>query len=467
MVTSLQHKTPHCFKIKFEDQNTTAFAGLVLIERMAARLGLWNTLEGELPSRRGHYDWLTIIKAISHGLLSGSRGTVAAEELRNDAALLDVAGLEAAPEEVTVWRALEGLGQLQLSGRLARVQMIWAKRLLARARRNDLMHQGFVPIFGDGTLLEGSANREGTKHIGDKGSGLMWSTIFVGPAIAAQRLAAQGEGEQSNVREMLPEVVDGLLKPLKLHKLALLLLDSLHGDEPTLQDAEALSLRYIIGANKLKETDRALAEQAESQWRSTGARPGMGWVDSGVCACWLQCREWGKKYLLVGRRWKREGEMFWHHCGVLTNLNEKDVAHVGEGRLHFAEAVWRLYDMKGGLETQYKEALSDLGLHHPPCREHVRNAGYYAVGAMAHLLGVGVDLLGGKSEERGSRLRKDGGKRKRARPRRMRLWRLRRRLWALAGRVATHARVLTVTLLGVGPELREEFERYWQNICRC
>lgn len=34
------------------------------------------------------------------------------------------------------------------------------------------------------------------------------------------------------------------------------------------------------------------------------------------------------------------------------------------------------------METQYKDALIDLGLHHPPCREHVRNAGFYAVATL-------------------------------------------------------------------------------------
>jgi len=49
----------------------------------------------------------------------------------------------------------------------------------------------------------------------------------------------------------------------------------------------------------------------------------------------------------------------------------------------------------------------------------------------------------------------------------MRLWRLRRRLFALPGRVAYHARELKVTLLGLSARLREEFERFFLNVCRC
>ena len=59
----------------------------------------------------------------------------------------------------------------------------------------------------------------------------------------------------------MPEVVSGVLAPAGLKSRALLLLDSLHGDGPTLDLVEAQGLRYVIGANKLSETRRILAEQ--------------------------------------------------------------------------------------------------------------------------------------------------------------------------------------------------------------
>lgn len=467
MVTSLQPKPAHTIKLEFADEKATAFGGLVLCERLASRLGLWKTVAGELPKRDGHYDWPTIVKSMAGGLLSGSRGTWAAQDLREDEALLGLLGLAAAPEEVTVWRALEELGAFQNSGRLGRIQNIWTRRILNRAPRRGLLRDGFVPVFGDGTLLEGSRRREGTKYIEDKGAGLLWNTVFVGPLIAAQRLAREGEGEQTCVRAMLPTVVKEVLRPLKLHKKALALLDSLHGDGPTLDGIEALKLHYIVGANKLAETDATLQSQPDAAWESTGANRALGWAASAVCACWIQCGQWTRKRLLVGRRWRREGEFLWNHSGVMTDLAPEDVAHLTARDLSFARAIWRLYDAKAGMETQYKDALIDLGLHHPPCREHVRNAGFYAVATLAHTLGVAVDLIGGSGDDRGSTARIDGGRRKRARPRRMRLWRLRRSLFALPARIATHARTLKVTLLGLGEATRNVFERYWGHICRC
>lgn len=466
MVTTLQLSKPHTIKIEFSNEPVTSFAGLILAERLASGLRLWNSVQGELPARQGDYDWPTILKSLTMGLLSGAQGTFATQALRRDGALLKMLALAGAPEEATLWRVLKQLGQFQHDGTLAKIQSLTARRALAKMGRADLLLEGFVPVFGDGTLLEGSPAREGTKTIREKGRGLLWSTVFVGPLLAAQRLAADGEGEQSCVRAMLGEVLDRVLKPLKLHTRALVLMDSLHGDDPTLTQLEAARLHYVVGANKLSATAATLMGQPETVWEDTGARARLGWSASGVCACWLQGDKWGRKRLLVGRRFMRQGEMIWNYAGVLTDLGERDVRPMRERGLSFARAIWRLYDAKAGMETLLADGLSDLSLHHPPCREHVRNAGFYAAAALAWTLASAVDALGGRSAERGSLERQDGGERARATPRRMRLWRLRRELFALPGRIVRHARVLNVQLLGLAEQTRQIFERYWGQLCR-
>jgi hypothetical protein len=467
MVTPLQPKTPHTIKLEFADEPVTSFGGLALAEKAAARLGLWSTIAGLLPARSGDYDWLTAVKSMIMGLLSGARGTWATQALRQDEALLDLLSLPGAPEEATAWRMLKPLGELNEQRSLDRVQSIAARRTLERMPRTQLLLEGFVPVFSDGTLLEGSGRREGTKYIRDKGSGLIWSTVFVGPALAAQRLAGEGQGEHSCIQALLAEVDRAVLRPLKLHAQALVLADSLHGDDSTLTQLESAHLHYVVGANKLALTETTLMEQPETVWENTGARRNLGWAASGACVCWLQCKDWAHKRLLVGRRWRPEGEMLWRYAGVLTDLREKDVRPMLERGLSFARAVWRLYDAKAGMETLYQDGLSDLGLHHPPCQALVRNKGFYAVAALAWTLGTAVDVLGGADEGRGSRVRQDGGERARSTPRRMRLWRLRRELFALPGRVVRHARELKVKLLGLAVSTRQIFECYWGKLCRC
>ena len=468
MVTRFKQQAIKSIKVEFSDEPVTAWGGLALAERLAGRLGLWNVAAKALPERPGcRHDWLSTIKAMAAGLLSGARGTFAAEPVRDDAALKRLLGLSGAPEEASVWRMLGALGGGELGACLLEVQSCWAKRVLASAPRRDLLVDGFVPVFGDGTLLEGSRRREGTKYIEDKGHGLLWTSWFVGPMVAAERFCKPGQGETGALMAMLPGVVDAVLDPLKLTEQALVLLDSLHGDGPTLERIEAMGLRYIVGANKLKQAVTVLEDQPALQWESTGARPESDGAESAVCEAWIQCKDWPAKRLLVGRRWRREGELFHQYRAVMTNLTEADVAHLRKGGASFARAVWRLYDYKAAMEIGYKELLDDLGLHHPPCRELVRNQGFYTVATLAHTLGRAVDWIGGKSPERGRKRRRDGRERKRARPCSMRLWRLRRTLFALPARIATHARQATVRLLGVGPQTEAMFKRYWTAICRC
>ena len=133
MVTGLQHDKVKSIKVEFSDEDVSSFGGLALTERLALRLGLWRRLEQRLPERQG-FSWFTILKSTVAGLLSGSRGTYATQELREDEALLSLLGLEGAPEEVTVWRSLEKLGGEDLRGALAETLREWTRELLARAR---------------------------------------------------------------------------------------------------------------------------------------------------------------------------------------------------------------------------------------------------------------------------------------------------------------------------------------------
>lgn len=468
MVTvELDHDAVKGYKVNFAgSEPVTAYGGVVVLERLCKRLGFWRSLGDALGRRRGGYDWATVAKSVIVGLLCGGRGTYAAEGLRDDGSALRALGLDGGmPEEATVWRALEGLGEREEA--LGEVHCQWARQALERSVRNDLLVDGFVPVFADGTLLEGSPRREGTKFVKDKGWGVLWSAVFVGPLLAGQRLCAEGEGEQTALRDVLRRVCEQVLEPLSLRERALLLMDSLHGDGPTLDAVEALGLRYAVGANKLEQTRRALMEQPEGVWENTGEDKERGFCESGVCACWLECEGWGKKRLLIGRRWRREGELYFDYSGVLTNLGEADVAPLTRRGLSFTRAVWRLYERKMGCENYFKDALEDINLHHPPCREHKRNAGFYALGALAALLGRAVDLIGGRSPERGRQTRRDGSPRQRPKPRRLSLGRLRQLILIAPARITRRARRVTATVLGLSDQRQRLFEHYWTRVQRC
>ena len=462
----------HSVEIAFSDEKVTSFGGLLLEHRLAERLGLWCDLEKQMPRRQGKYSWMDVVQSGIGGLLSGSRGTFATEDLRTDEAALEILGLDGAPEEATFWRTLKGLGEMVESGALRETQGRWTRKILERLPRPGLLEcDGFFPIFADGSLLEGSPRREGTKYIKDKGLGLMWTTIFTGPLVATQALAIKGKGERSLVRELIPQTQRLVVKPLKMEKKALFLADSLHGNEPSLRVVEQQKWSYVVGAGALTEAQQVLRDRCEAEWIDLGPNPKHGWSSSSVCQCWFQCADWPEKRLLVGRRVVREGEMFPTYYGVLTNLTPERLG-CADGE-NFICRVWRLYDAKGRMELGYKDLLSDLNLHHPPCGEYLRNAGFYALATLAHTLGVGVKLIGESSTQSNDRERK---KKKRngvpgrihVRPRRgMRLWRVMRRLFTIPARVASHARRQRVILLGSPPDLREQFMRWYTAIASC
>ena len=74
MVTRFKQQAVKSFKLEFSDEPVTVWGGYVLIERLASRLGLWNALDKALPEPRGcTHDWLSTIKSLAAGLLTGAR----------------------------------------------------------------------------------------------------------------------------------------------------------------------------------------------------------------------------------------------------------------------------------------------------------------------------------------------------------------------------------------------------------
>lgn len=435
---------------------TTAFGGMALTEKLARRAGLWGMLDSRMPTRRG-YDWTTIVKSLAVGLMTGPRGTFAAEDVRQDPVLQKLVGLEeGVPEEATVWRSLAQLAKTPRALEILEKETRSAsKRLIEAVPQRSLGPEGFASVFVDGTLLEGSERREGTKVLRDKGKGLLWTVSFVGPVPVCARLCPEGEGEQTAARELLRKTCTDVLEPAGLRERALVLMDSLHGNGPSLDVVEELSLSYVVGAGALELAPKVLAEQPECQWVSTPEfdkrRKAEG---SAVCVASIQCEEWEKPRTLVGRRWRMPGDMFPHQIAVITNLTPEHpqlAALMERKKMNFAEAVLWLYDRKGKCETYFKGMLSDLGLHHPPCQSWGGNAAFYAIGLVAGMLSAVTAILDPEAKTRGVPT----------------IATVRRRLWSVAASVTRHARTTVATVLGLSEEWRQEIEGTWRRIARC
>jgi hypothetical protein len=453
----------HSRKLEIDDQGASSFAGLSLVDQLASRLGTWSFAQKVLPDRGGRHERIDILKGGVAGLLSGSRGTAALEAIRQDEAVLRMMGIESLPGEKGFWEDLAKLGDEQTLEGMHRLCARTAKQVLRKLEPEDFqIEHGFLPLFGDGTLLEGSHRREGTKTIPEKGSGLMWTAWMFGPMLAGNHLCAEGEGEQRALFDTLGPVLDEVIGPLGLRNDVLVLMDSLHGDGPSLERLEAEGLMSIIGANKLDLVKKRLMELPENAWKKVPEnKRRKGLSDEEVCVVYVQCEGWSKKRRVVAKRFRREGEIIWHYSGVFSSIPPRRVGCSEETDLNYMMRIWKLYDRKMGMEDQFKDLLTDLCGHNPPCRELVRNRGYYSLLALAFNLARGVDQIAGVEERR--RLRRE---RKRVSSR-LRINTLRRHLFALPGLIRVHSRRLVIRLIGGGRTHLEWFERWWQALARC
>lgn len=443
------------------ERNATAKGGLALPQALARKFRVWSEGRKLLPARKDPtqgFELIPVLASLVFGLLSGGEGFVAAEPLRDDRPLLKLLGLKRAPCAKTVENAIKYLAlETAGAGRKALAAMLhrFVGRAVDRSRLTNLRScHGFIPVWADGSLLEVTGKRFDSIKCKASQQGQLCVGAFIGPWLTGIDFAGEGEGEgeETHGRRLLDEALLNVLRPKKLLKRALILLDSLYGDDPTLKQLEGYRERprFIVGVQGLTAAQHTMAELAESQWRDTGARPRYGWSASGVAVAWLQCKTWPRKRLMVCRRWKKEGEMIWNFAAVATNLSERQpqVAKLMQERgLCFAEAVWLLYGHKQALENQWKDLLADMGLHHPPCAKAQVNAIFYAVAGLAYNLAVGVRRLTLSGADRG-----------------MRLWRLRRDVFDLCARAAVRGRTVTMRFLDARDHLLDRLLASMQRL---
>lgn len=442
MVNGLQKKKSVVVKVSDSPctEHATSKGGLAALEAFARRTGLWSCCERLLPARKDPsqgFSCTAVVSAMVHGLLSGGRGFEATEPMRGDAPLLKILGLNRAPSAETVEHVTKYLSQNNGHAKFQDVTYNQCLDLVRRGKRQALMNaDGFVPVWADGSVLEVEGTKfEAQKVIGGK-RGQLVAGAYVGPYLVASDFADEGEGELGLSRGFLRGAVKRLLDEGNLMNCSLVLLDSLYGDGPTLDllESDLAGASYIVGANKLAQAQKQMAEFADADWIDTGANKRRGWHESAVCSFWLQCDGWQTKRLCIGRRWKTKDDMIYHYAGVVTSFRREDARIAGkierERLKYFEQAVWRLYDEKQGLEHNWKELLIDMGLHHPVSSKVQANAVFFAVAGLAYNLAVGF-----------RRLALDGGSAS------MRLWRLRRDVIDMAAFVRTHARNVVVYLL--------------------
>lgn len=487
------------------ERRATALGGAALLERVLRGLGLLKILRRELAPRgeAALYGMAESCHALVAALVLGGRGIGAAEALREDEEAARLFGMEeGVPEEATMHRCLteaaglsrrkralayEAAGRSQprmdFLGRVKRSPKLRMKKAEApeaasqeaRARLRGALAAaaqrcfkalraptvrlcGFAPFFGDATDLEVEGDRFDAARVGRDGrKHLRWFTLMAGPILLEQELTPGNTDEGRHIPAMILRAKKPLREMLGKGSRLLALLDSAYFERPVVEALGALKGRFIIGANQFRAALERLAEdQPAWAWANTGEDAARRWAESQACAFTHRPEGWAKNVTIVARRWREKDELPgspWHYAFVGTDLEKSDLPEELVKAHGYAQLVWMLYGTKQGRETHYRQALEELGLHHPPSSRLGINQAFYALGAVATNVAMVLRyrVLGGAAappimegqQEAAAGLRRSKAPRK---DRGMSLGRLREKYFRVAATLAKSARTLTVRL---------------------
>lgn len=435
----------------------TAKGGVCLLEATASRMSLWSMCRRYLPQKTDTtqgYQTDAMMGSMCYGFLTGGKNYCLTEPMRDDTPLLKIIGLKQAPSTKTVDRFVEYIQESKIGMEglcdIAQRQATWT---INRMEEKELLVWGFLPAWVDGSMLETRGKtKDCIKTIKgkDKGKNKLGQIAvgsFVGQCYTGGHFALENQGELTVGRGLFSGM-SKVLKKTGMASKALVLLDSLYGDEPTLKQVEKhfKNGHYIIGAGKLKQAHTTLEELPEVCWKNKGANKKRGWEEYEVCHCKLQCKDWDKSYRLIGLRYRKENEMIWNYCSVITNLteNEERIKAIMEKKsICFEQAIWMLYAYKQAMENYWKELLIDMGLHFPPSGKAKKNAVFFAIAAISYNLSVATRVLSLGTKEH----------------KRMRLWRFIRDFVDMACRVSFHARQVMITSLDAREQITTELKK--------
>lgn len=347
-------------------------AGLVAVEAMARRFDLWNkirklsSLDPRKDKKRG-YGPEVIIGQLIYALCSGGGCLSDSEALNDDPLARELFGVSRFADQTQVgeWLREQSEESVAALRQLLHEFVAWVWR---RASPGRLLHSGQREVFFDDTQLEVFGQHFEGAAINYQGDlALSWETLWVGPLLTDSHLGRPGDVSD----QLLPMLGRNrsLWKGMNAHFYA----DSGSSAGAYLHAINAEGWHYTVSYNKwtgpLERTAQALPPTA---WQECGE----------VHHAFLRHQPEGRKAPQLFAVSRRRDGLFDTYGFVACDDGQKDAALVGE-RHH----------LKGEKEQLFREVLSGLDLHHPPCAALRANQVYYLIAALAYDLMVAIKLL--------------------------------------------------------------------------
>lgn len=372
-------------KLKFvTNKEHSIHAGLVAVEAMARRFGLWEkvrripSLDPRKDKRRG-YGPEVIIGQLLYALCSGGGCLSDSEALNDDPLAKELFGVGKFADQSQVGQWLREQSPESITGlrELLREFVAWVWK---QAQPRRLLHNGQREIFFDDTQLEVSGKQFEGAAINYKGDlALSWQTLWVGPLLADSRV-----GSPKDVSDQLLPMLErnrSLWRGEAAHFYA----DSGSSAGHYLNALAAEGWHYTVSYNKWTgPLERAASEL-----------PALAWRQQGDCQhAMLRHQPEGRSTPQLYAVRRHQDGLFESYGFIACDDTQTDPVRVAE-RHH----------LKGEKEQLFSEVLSGLDLHHPPCSSLLANQVYYLIAALAYNLMIAIKLLDLKDECQGWRIK--------------------------------------------------------------
>lgn len=403
-------------------ENVSSHGGQILIDALAARFDLWNSLAsipGIDPRKRttSGFSPVSLIAQMTVGFTSGATSLADMERVGADQVLMDLVGLDAGADQSTLGEWLRAQTPQTVEAVMS-VNRHFVGQVLAQAVPGRVWQAGRPTVFFDDTEIEVEGKQfEGARINYEGNRALSFQTLWVGPMMADAIFDGAADPSQ-HLGELLAANA-----ALWQGKQGRFYADSASSAAKFLKSIEAAGFAsWSVSYNKWTEKlEKLAAELPESQWameppEEDGLVQGYTWVKH-------MPGEATRPYTFATVRRKAPGDMFWRYGFVVTD----DTTPAANRRT--PKSVFEFHALKGASEQGFSHLLSDLDLHHPPCEKLVANQMFYALGVLAYNLLIALRILDLPDDAQG--------------------WRPRtiiRNLLTVPVKVATHARYRRATI---------------------
>ncbi len=373
------------------DDDLAGLAGLGVVARLARFLGLPEKLAASVRlkrRRRGGSAGQRLLARI-YAACAGGGHLHAVDALGADDVARRACGLRAGPDSRRLGADLQRMHAAALEG-LRECARLVSRRLVAQACGQ---RWGSVPVFVDGPGIEVEGQLRENAGRGYHGEKQSWlHSVCVGVAWVSARLHAGGTDVRGDWQEQLDQDAAPLLtgrQPVGLRAASAYSCKdlasycwrkgweySVSGTDPR----QKAPLLRLAAARGLREDEWEPLDAAGKERAIVVAYRPARWPEEQVC-------------VVIRRDGDGEQRLLERVCTVIL---------VSRDRLPVAELV-RRHRGKQGQENALQGPLTDLGLHHPPCRSHAANQGFCLGGQIAQLLLLQYQALPAAARQHGLR----------------------------------------------------------------